>query len=212
MAPTLSQDEIEDLLYFARTGDKEEYTKLKEEVCAREGFNALELLKLVRDGDSGNGVLHMCAANGYHELVHEICVSLYDSTPKNPRLLEILNSQNIAGNTALHWAALNGHLETVKVLVKEGADPTVINARGHDAVFEAELNDKTGVVEWLLNDGGEGLMGGVAGVVDGDVLGDVEVNGEEGEGKVEGEGGLDGDRAGKLENGMAGLRVKDDGD
>jgi len=57
---------------------------------------------------------------------------------------------NEAGNTALHWAALNGHLECVKLLVQSGADVTMINRAGHDAVFEAEINDKGSVVDLLL--------------------------------------------------------------
>jgi ankyrin repeat protein len=76
-------------------------------------------------------------------------------------MLSILNAQNLAGNTALHWAALNGHLESVKVLLEEGSDPTITNQRGHDAVYEAELNDKSQVVEWVLKEGGEGLEEGV---------------------------------------------------
>lgn len=78
-------------------------------------------------------------------------------------MLAILNTQNKAGNTALHWAALNGHLESVKVLLDEGSDPTITNQRGHDAVYEAELNDKKEVVEWVLKEGGEGLEEGVSG-------------------------------------------------
>ena len=78
-------------------------------------------------------------------------------------MLEIINAQNEAGNTALHWAALNGHLEAVKVLLENGGDPTITNARGHDAVYEAELNDKQEVVEWVLKEGGEGLEEGLSG-------------------------------------------------
>lgn len=78
-------------------------------------------------------------------------------------MLSILNAQNKAGNTPLHWAALNGHLECVKVLLEEGSDPTICNQRGHDAVFEAELNDKKDIVEWVLKEGGEGLEEGLGG-------------------------------------------------
>lgn len=78
-------------------------------------------------------------------------------------MLAILNTQNKAGNTALHWAALNGHLQSVKVLLQEGSDPTITNQKGHDAVFEAELNDKKEVVEWVLKEGGEGLEEGISG-------------------------------------------------
>lgn len=69
------------------------------------------------------------------------------AAPKGP---ELINAVNEAGNTPLHWAALNGHLESVKLLVQSGADVTIINKAGHDAVFEAEINDKKSVVDWLL--------------------------------------------------------------
>jgi ankyrin repeat protein len=78
-------------------------------------------------------------------------------------MLAILNAQNKSGNTALHWAALNGHLESVKKLLEYGADPTITNQKGHDAVYEAELNDKKEVVEWVLKEGGEGLEEGFGG-------------------------------------------------
>ena len=61
----------------------------------------------------------------------------------------------------------------VKILVMAAnADPTVTNAVGHDAVFEAELNDKKEVVDWLLGHC-EGLEEGV--------VGDVEGQGEKGD-------------------------------
>ena len=66
MAPTFSEDEIDDLLYFARTGDKAEFDELKGELCKREGVDVVGLLEGARDADSGNGVLHMAAANGHH--------------------------------------------------------------------------------------------------------------------------------------------------
>jgi NAD/NADP transhydrogenase alpha subunit len=49
-----------------------------------------------------------------------------------------VNHRNYSGNTSLHWAALNTHLECVKALVESGADVTVKNDAGHDAVFLAE--------------------------------------------------------------------------
>ncbi len=65
MAPKLTEEEIEDLLYFARTGDKAEFNELKDELCKRENVSDVELLEAARDEESGNGVLHMAAANGH---------------------------------------------------------------------------------------------------------------------------------------------------
>jgi uncharacterized protein len=62
----------------------------------------------------------------------------------------IMDAQNAWGNTPLHWAALNGHLESVKALIAGGASLGMKNKAGHDAVYEAEINSKNEVVEWLL--------------------------------------------------------------
>lgn len=68
MAPTLSEDEIDDLLYYARTGDLEEFATLRDELCKRENLGPeafVELIRVAKDEHSGNGVLHMAAANGH---------------------------------------------------------------------------------------------------------------------------------------------------
>lgn len=87
---------------------------------------------------------------------------------------ELLNAVNDAGNSPLHWAALNGHLESVKLLIQSGADVTIINRAGHDAVFEAEINDKKEVVDWLLGaveelENGIGQTGEASGDADEDM-------------------------------------------
>lgn len=66
MAPTLSEDEIDDLLYLARSGEKEDFIALQNELCDRESVTVAQLLDAARDNEtSGNGVLHMTAANGH---------------------------------------------------------------------------------------------------------------------------------------------------
>lgn len=50
----------------------------------------------------------------------------------------MVNHRNHSGNTPLHWAALNTHLECVKALVEAGADISVKNDAGLDAIFLAE--------------------------------------------------------------------------
>jgi uncharacterized protein len=94
----------------------------------------------------------------------------------------------------------------VKVLIDNGADPTVTNRAGHDPVYEAEVNDRREVVEWVLREGGEGLEGGVGGVEGvGEQVGDEDM-GEEAE---RGEDGADGGQEG-IREGMEELGVKDE--
>ncbi|KAL3423293.1 hypothetical protein PVAG01_05040 [Phlyctema vagabunda] len=193
----LSADEIDDLLFFTRTGDVEEFNKTKEEIFTREGLSGessvQELLLATKDDETDTGILHMAAANGHHSLLSDLCKGLSYPSPQNPVMLSILNAQNKSGNTALHWASLNGHLECVKILLEQGSDPTICNQKGHDAVYEAELNDQKEVVEWVLKEGGDGLEEGVGG-------------------DAEGEGEEIGDDAGevKLEDEMAGVDLSGD--
>lgn len=84
-------------------------------------------------------------------LTHDVdIIKLLFSTSTEKPAPAFLDATNEAGNTPLHWAALNGHLESVKILIQAGADVTIVNRIGHDAVYEAEINDKNEVVDWLL--------------------------------------------------------------
>ena len=84
-------------------------------------------------------------------LTHDVdIIKLLFSTSTEKPAPAFLDATNEAGNTPLHWAALNGHLESVKLLIQAGADVTIVNRVGHDAVYEAEINDKNEVVDWLL--------------------------------------------------------------
>lgn len=62
-------------------------------------------------------------------------------------LASFLNYRNYTGNTPLHWAALNTHLDCVKALVDAGADISLKNDAGHDALFLAERADWSVVEE-----------------------------------------------------------------
>lgn len=61
-----------------------------------------------------------------------------------------MNYRNYTGNTPLHWAALNTHLDCVKALVEAGADLSLKNDAGHDAIFLAERAD------WSADDDNDG--------------------------------------------------------
>lgn len=65
-----------------------------------------------------------------------------------------INYRNYTGNTPLHWAALNTHLDCVKALVEAGADISLKNDAGHDALFLAERADWS-IVEENDNDDAE---------------------------------------------------------
>jgi hypothetical protein len=65
MQPQLSEDEIDDLLYFARTGEVGDFNELKDALCEREKVTIMNLFQAAKDM-SGNSVLHMAAANGHN--------------------------------------------------------------------------------------------------------------------------------------------------
>jgi ankyrin repeat protein len=62
-----------------------------------------------------------------------------------------LNLDNAEGETALHAAAKEGHLETVKLLIAAGADPTIKTdgGKGFTAADLAWLSEKTDVAKYL---------------------------------------------------------------
>lgn len=106
--------------------------------------------------------------------ITEVLEFLLSRIENDDARLSLLSAQNSAGNTPLHWAALNGHLTSVQCLVEKGADPYLQNKAGHDAVYEAERNDRREAVEWMLKEGGlEEEMEGV------DTQEQVEGEGEE---------------------------------
>jgi uncharacterized protein len=61
----LSEEDIDDLLYLARTGELEDLNACINAISARENSTISTLLLVARDPNSGNGPLHMAAANGH---------------------------------------------------------------------------------------------------------------------------------------------------
>ncbi|KAF3919038.1 hypothetical protein ABW21_db0201570 [Orbilia brochopaga] len=222
--PTLDEDSIDDLLYFARTGELDDLKATIKELAKSLNRYAIEIAAAAVDSYSGNTCLHMAAANNHGAVISCILAleqpplatpvarpelaapvtlaaastsastdavttparSAIVAAPGTPAaeggsayLHALVNWPNSSGNTPLHWACLNGHIETVKALVLAGADPGVLNAAGHDCVYEAEVNDKSNVVEWVLNYA-ESLESGVG------VVADDEEKEDEGQGKESG--------------------------
>jgi hypothetical protein len=64
MAPQLSEDEIDDLLYAARTGDNDELTSLLSSLADREKVSPAEVLTSATD-EGKSTCLHMATGNGH---------------------------------------------------------------------------------------------------------------------------------------------------
>ncbi|KAI0167837.1 ankyrin repeat-containing domain protein [Pestalotiopsis sp. NC0098] len=185
MAPTLSADEIDDLIYLARAGEDAELTQLLKELAEREKVTVAEVLEAARDEGKAT-CLHMAAANGHSKTVTHILTHLPTSSLPSPGPSSTspssgsiappeayINVANEYGNTALHWACLGGHLDTIKLLLSRGANPTVANAKDQIPLDCAAFNNHMHVVEHFLSqsrqkeeqnakEGGlEGAVGGV---------------------------------------------------
>lgn len=68
--------------------------------------------------------------------------------------------------TPLHGASMNGYFEVVKLLLNNGADPTVANNDGITPAYSALINGYFNVFKLLLDEGAdvnfqEGLYGSI---------------------------------------------------
>ncbi|KAK3080901.1 hypothetical protein LTS18_012093 [Coniosporium uncinatum] len=230
---SLTEDNIDDILYCARANDPTELSSLLSSLSSQHSCPQTAILLSAIDSESGNTVLHYAAANGHDAILtfFEKAVSGSQSdtsstqwaspahlaqppsnssstTTPSSSSPSLVNVQNASNNTPLHWASLNGQLACVQKLVSLGADPRILNSAGHDAVFEAVRGDKAEVADWLLEKCGE-LEEGVGGRKEtqdeGAREGSAEPVGiEEGLEGAEGkEGGVGMDMDGEIVEGMA---------
>ncbi|PFH63394.1 hypothetical protein XA68_12358 [Ophiocordyceps unilateralis] len=116
MAPKLTEDEIDDVMYLARAGETEHLSETLSCLAEREKTSPEEILATVRD-ENGSTPLHMATGNGHLETTRNI-LSLKPS----------IDTANNNGNTPLHWASLGGHLSVVELLVArvDGANQSPI--------------------------------------------------------------------------------------
>ncbi|KAF2269304.1 ankyrin [Lojkania enalia] len=144
----LGDEAVDEILYLARANEVSELETYLSGLAAQTKHPEADVVAAAIDSYSKNSALHYAAANGHNDVIKLLLSFNLDKV--NTSTIGLINAVNDAGNTPLHWAALNGHLESVKLLIQLGADVTIINKAGHDAVFEAELNEKKDVVGWLL--------------------------------------------------------------
>jgi hypothetical protein len=62
---SLSEDEVDDLLYFARVGDLQELLSSLEAFAKSTNTTQASIVSAAVDEQSGNGILHMASANGH---------------------------------------------------------------------------------------------------------------------------------------------------
>lgn len=60
-----SEDEIDDLLYFARAGETEELANLLSSLAQRLSTKAVGIIESTQDEYSHNNLIHMAAGNGH---------------------------------------------------------------------------------------------------------------------------------------------------
>lgn len=65
MAPKLTEDEIDDLIYFARAGEDDDLEQTLKELAEREKVTAAEILVAAKDESNKSTTLHMAAGNGH---------------------------------------------------------------------------------------------------------------------------------------------------
>ncbi len=176
MAPQLTEDEIDDLIYFARAGENEDMKETLISLAEREKVTPAEILVAARD-EAKSTTLHMATGNGHlgesywafsmtqagsmalrsvadkgPEMVRQL-VDAFEGRPKEEKQA-FLDEPNEHGNTGLHWAALGGHLETVKLLMEHGASPALANERNYVPLDLANFNDKPEIAQYFLSAAG----------------------------------------------------------
>ncbi|KAG9252253.1 ankyrin repeat-containing protein YAR1 [Emericellopsis atlantica] len=185
MAPKLSEEEIDDLIYCARAGEDAELTETVAALAEREKVTPAEVIIAAKDESRKSTTLHMAAGNGHLETVRKL-LGYFAERPSDEKQA-FLDEPNEHGNTGLHWAALGGHLSVVKLLMEQGASPALANEQNYVPLDLANFNDKKDVAQHFLASAGmleeenqaEGLAAQTAG---------VEI---EDDGKDEQDGGVD---------------------
>jgi hypothetical protein len=64
MAPQMSEDDIDDLIYFSRAGDQPELEESLTSLAGRENVSTADILLAAKDGGKST-CLHMAAGNGH---------------------------------------------------------------------------------------------------------------------------------------------------
>ncbi|KAL6913828.1 hypothetical protein ACHAP8_001769 [Fusarium lateritium] len=149
MAPKLTEDEIDDIIYFSRSGEQEDLTDSIKTLAERENSSPAEIVAAAQDASNKSTCLHMATGNGHLEIVRQL-IQYFENRPKEQKQA-FLDEANEAGNTGLHWAALGGHLDVIKLLLEQGASPALANEQNYVPLDLAYFNHKNDVAEYFLS-------------------------------------------------------------
>ncbi|KAL1890915.1 ankyrin repeat-containing protein [Ceratocystis pirilliformis] len=163
MAPTLNEEEIDDLLYFSRTGEDNDLNEVLASLAEREKLSKAEILIAAKD-ESKATCLHMATGNGHISTV-KILLEAFSGRPAEEKNAYV-DAANEFGNTGLHWAAMGGHLEAVQALLAANADPVLTNEKDYMPLDLANLHGKLDIVQFFMKEAGDletGNDGGLEG-------------------------------------------------
>ncbi|KAK3942472.1 ankyrin repeat-containing protein P16F5.05c [Diplogelasinospora grovesii] len=146
----LSEEEIDDLLYFSRAGEISDLRELLKSLAERENVSPAEILISAKDQGKST-CLHMATGNGHIDIIKFLLDQFSARPAAAAEKHAFLDAPNEYGNTGLHWAALGGHLDAVKLLVEAGASPALANDKNYVPLDLASFGDKMDVVDYFLS-------------------------------------------------------------
>jgi ankyrin repeat protein len=124
--------------------------------------NAGEVILYTQAGNDGATPLHWaaygCGSSGSggggarRGLQTNICRFLLDAASDDAQRHELANAVTWSGNTPLFWAAWSGNLDSVKLLVQNGADPLASNNKGCSAAHFAAAGGQLDVCKYLFHE------------------------------------------------------------
>lgn len=79
MAPKLSEEEIDDVLYFSRVGENQDLSECLLELAEREKVSEAEILVETKN-EGKSTALHMAAGNGHLGMSHSFIVCTSETT------------------------------------------------------------------------------------------------------------------------------------
>lgn len=113
--PALTDDELDDILYFSRTGGLTELKTAIETSAKQSHVSSHDILLAAVDQDSGNSALHMASANGHtgasylapHN--HASHLSMTDRNPRDPNIHPIPGASPSSNDSPLPPKLLRQH-------------------------------------------------------------------------------------------------------